>query len=126
MKKILIIDDDEIFTKTLTDSLPKEKYAVVHAKDGEDGLVKMEKENPDIIILDLVMPKMGGLQFLEALNKKGGSHNIPILISSQLSQMKDISEGVTLGMDVGVKGYIVKASESMEMIIKNIERTLGE
>ena len=74
----------------------------------------------------MVMPKMGGFKFLEALKKKGGVQNIPILISSQLSKMKDISEGVTLGMGVGVKGYIVKASENMDMIIKTIERTLGE
>jgi CheY-like chemotaxis protein len=124
MKKILIIDDDDVFAKTLSDSLSKEKYIVVRAQDGEDGLEKIEKEKPDIIILDLIMPKMGGLDFLKALKKKGGNQKIPILISSQLSKMKDISEGVVLGMDVGVKGYIVKASESMEMIVKNIERTL--
>ncbi len=125
MKKVLIIDDDEVFVKTLTDSLSKEKYTVIHAQEGEEGLEKIEKEKPDIVILDLIMPKMGGLQFLEALKKKGENH-IPILISSQLSKMKDISEGVVLGMDVGVKGYIVKASENMDMIIKTIERTLGE
>lgn len=126
MKKILIIDDDDVFVKTLSDSLSKEKYIVVRAQDGEDGLEKIEKEKPDIIILDLIMPKMGGLDFLKALKNKNkeGNQNIPILISSQLSKMKDISEGVVLGMDVGVKGYIVKASESMEMIVKNIERTL--
>lgn len=125
MKKVLIIDDDEVFVKTLTDSLPKEKYEVKHVGNGEEGLKEMEKNKPDIIILDLMMPKMGGLQFLEALKKKGGN-SIPILISSQLSKMNDISAGVTLGMGVGVKGYIVKASESIDMIIKNIERTLGE
>ncbi len=126
MKKILIIDDDEVFAKILADSLPKDKYTVVHVGDGEDGLKEMEKNPPDVIILDLVMPKMGGIAFLEALKKKGTPQTIPILISSQLSKMKDISEGVTLGMEVGVKGYIVKASENMDMIIKTIARTLGE
>ncbi|KKQ03978.1 MAG: Response regulator receiver modulated diguanylate cyclase [Parcubacteria group bacterium GW2011_GWB1_36_5] len=126
MKKILVIDDDEIFVKLLADTLSKEKYAVISASDGEKGLEMMEKEKPDLITLDMVMPKMGGFKFLEALKKKGGVQNIPILISSQLSKMKDISEGVTLGMGVGVKGYIVKASENMDMIIKTIERTLGE
>lgn len=125
MKKILIIDDDEVFAKILADSMPKDKYTVTHVGDGEDGLVELEKNKPDIIILDLIMPKMGGLAFLEALKKKGGN-NVPILISSQLSKMKDISEGVTLGMEVGVKGYIVKASENMDTIIKTIERTIGE
>ena len=57
MKKILIIDDDDVFVKTLSDSLSKEKYIVVRAQDGEDGLEKIGKEKPDIIILDLIMPK---------------------------------------------------------------------
>ncbi|MES2315414.1 MAG: response regulator [Patescibacteria group bacterium] len=126
MKKILIIDDDEVFAKILKDTLPKDRYTVSHVDNGEDGLKEIEKNPPDLITLDLIMPKMGGLQFLEALKKQGGHHNIPILISSQLSKMKDISEGVTLGMEVGVKGYIVKASENMDMIIKTIERTIGD
>lgn len=128
MKKVLIIDDDEVFAKTLTDSLPKDKYLVVGATNGEEGLKELEKNRPDIIILDLLMPKMGGLEFLKALKEKEkeGKQTVPILISSQLSKMKDISEGVALGMDVGVKGYIIKASENMDMIIKTIDRILGE
>ena len=120
-------DDNNIFAKILADSLPKDKYETVRAVDGAEGLKEMEKSKPDLIILDLMMPKMGGMEFLEELKKKKDGHqHVPILISSQLSKMKDISEGVTLGMEVGVKGYIVKASENMDMIVKTIERTLGE
>lgn len=124
MKKVLIIDDDEIFAKVLTDSLPGDKYEVAHVVNGEEGLKEIDKNRPDIIILDLLMPKMGGLQFLEALKKKGEVKHIPILVSSQLSKMKDMSEAVSSGIDVGVKGYFIKSSQNIEMIIKTIENTL--
>lgn len=125
MKKILIIDDDEIFVKILTDSMSKEKYIITHVLNGEEGLKEIDKNIPDMIILDLVMPKMGGLEFLEALKKENLEHKIPILISSQLSKIKDISDAVASGMEIGVKGYIIKASQNMEMIIKTIENTLN-
>lgn len=123
MKKILIIDDDEVFYKTMKDTLPKEKYLVSHVSNGEEGLNEMVKNIPDIIILDLLMPKMGGVEFLEAL-KKMGTNNIPILISSQLSKMEDISNAIVSGMDIGVKGYIIKSSENLNGIVSEIEKTL--
>lgn len=123
MKKILIIDDNEVFTKTLKDTLSSEKYSVTSVLNGEDGLKEITKDAPDIVILDLLMPKMGGVEFLDALKKKGGN-NIPILISSQLSKMEDISNAIVAGMDVGVKGYIIKSSENLDKIVEEIEKTL--
>ena len=67
---------------------------------------------------------MSGLEFLEALKNKNLDHKIPILISSQLSKIKDISDAVASGMEIGVKSYIIKASQNMKMIIKTIENTL--
>lgn len=126
MKKILIVDDDEVFTKTLSDFLSKENYEVVRAKDGIDGLAMVEPENPDLIILDLLMPKMGGMDFLDELRKKGLPKQIPILISSQLSKIEDISKAIVAGMDVGVKGYVIKASENLDMIVGEIKKTLAK
>lgn len=123
MKKILIIDDDEIFAKTLQDTLSKEKYLVTHVVNGEEGLNEMTKNVPDIILLDLLMPKMGGVEFLGVLKKIGGN-NVPILISSQLSKMEDISKAIVSGMDVGVKGYIIKSSKNLDKIVDEIEKAL--
>jgi len=126
MKKILIIDDDEVFAKTLQDFFLKEKYETAHVSDGVEGLVAMEKEKPDLIILDLLMPKMGGMEFLAELRKKNPPNQIPILISSQLSQIEDISKVIVYGMDLGVKGYIIKSSENLDMIVGEIEKTLAK
>lgn len=126
MKKVLIIDDNEIFAKTLSDSLPKDLYTPIHSWNGAEALEELKKDSIDIIILDLMMPKMGGLEFLEAFKKQNGDKKIPILISSELSSTKDISEAVSAGIDIGVRGYIIKSTQNMNMIIKSIESTLKE
>ena len=126
MKKILIIDDDEIFAKTLQDFLPKDRYETRHVRNGADGLDTLEEYKPDLIILDLIMPILGGMEFLEELGKKENRKEIPILISSQLSKIEDISKAVVAGIEIGVKGYIIKASENLNMIMQEIEKTLAK
>ena len=125
MKKILIIDDDKVFAKTLQDFLSKEKYKTIHKNNGEEGLKSVEEEKPDLIILDLLMSKMGGLDFLKEIEKKKLEKEIPILISSQLSKIEDISNAVVAGIKVGVKGYIIKSSENLDRIVKEIDKALN-
>ncbi|MBU1557693.1 response regulator transcription factor [Patescibacteria group bacterium] len=124
MKKILIIDDDATFRKTLSDSLSPDKYIVSTAVNGKDGLEKIKNDKPDLIILDISMPEMGGIELLQ--NLKEESINVPILIASQLSQIEVVSESIETGVNIGVKGYILKASESLDMIIQTIEKTLAQ
>ena len=80
MKKILIIDDDEVFAKILVDSLSKEKYKVVHVVDGEEGLRLAQLENPDLILLDLVLPQMDGFEVLERIKNNESISKIPVII----------------------------------------------
>lgn len=126
MKKILIIDDDKVFAKTLTDFLSKENYEIIHVVNGEEGIAVIGENVPDIIILDLLMPKMGGVEFLDELRKKKLDKEIPILVSSQLSKIEDISKAIVAGMDIGVKGYVIKASENLDMIVEEIKKTLDK
>ena len=126
MKKVLIIDDDKIFAKVLKDGLlarGKDMYEVTVAGDGEEGLAKIEKGIPDLIVLDIMMPKMGGIEFLKTLKSRAGDDGqIPqVLVGSQLSDFEKISEGIELG----IRGYIVKSEASLESIIKKIENLLG-
>ena len=123
MKKILIIDDDTVFSKTLSDYLPQEKYTVVTATNGKEGLEKINSEKPDLVLLDMSMPEMNGIEMLKEINKEG--LRVPILIASQVSQMEVISKGIEEGFEAGVKGYILKSSETPEMIVKTIEKTLA-
>lgn len=124
MKKILIVDDNTFFAKTITDSLPTGKYKVVTAEDGEEGLNKLQSEKPDLVLLDILMPKIDGIEFLKILQSKRsenkGKSIVPIIITSNLSNINKISEGVALG----VKGYIIKSDENIQSIIKSIEQVL--
>ncbi len=125
VKKILIIDDDKIFSKVLKDafaSTGNEDYVVVVAHDGEEGFEKAKEEKPDLIILDLMMPKVGGIDFLKKMKMQEGVQNTPVIISSQISDIEKISEG----MELGIKGYIVKADYSLESIIKQVKDILDD
>ena len=122
MKKILIVDDDKTFQKIIKDTLEPLGYIVVEAYDGEEGLKVVKKEKPNLILLDIVMPKMGGMEFLKILNKNKDQDQIPILISSNLSGISMVEEGIKLG----IRGYIVKSEESLKTIINNIQLIIGK
>ena len=122
MKKVLIIDDDATFQKTITETLKAISLDVISAFDGAEGLARALTEKPDLILLDIKMPKLGGLDFLKQLQEKsGGSQPIPVLITSNISSAENISEGVALG----IKGYIVKSDESLDTIVGHVQALLA-
>lgn len=122
MKKILVIDDDQFFSKTLEAALPAGKYNLVSAEDGEIGLEKLKSEKPDLVILDLMMPKLDGTAFLKKLQESTDLPKVPVLVSSNLSSVKKISDVMTMG----AVGYVIKSDESLQSIVQDIERVLGE
>jgi len=122
MKKILVVDDDQFFAKTLEAALPAHKYELISAEDGEVGLEKLKSEHPDLVILDLMMPKLDGGAFLKKLQESKDLPKVPVLVSSNLSSVKKISDV----MAMGAVGYVIKSDESLQSIVQDIERVLGE
>lgn len=122
MKKILVIDDDQFFSKTLQAALSPEKYILVSAEDGEVGLEKVKTEKPDLVILDLMMPKLDGTAFLKKMQESTDMPKVPVLVSSNLSSVKKISDV----MSMGAVGYVIKSDESLQSIVQDIERVLGQ
>ncbi len=123
MKKILLIDDDKIFLKIFRDTIRQDRnevYEVATVTGGKEGLIKIQEDRPDLIVLDLKMPGMDGIDFLRELKKENFDPQIPILISSNFSDMEKIGEGIELG----VKGYVVKSDYSLDGIIKYIDDLL--
>ena len=123
MKKILLIDDDKIFLKIFRDTIRQDRnevYEVATVTGGKEGLIKIQESRPDLIVLDLKMPGMDGIDFLRELKKENFDPQIPILISSNFSDMEKIGEGIELG----VKGYVVKSDYSLDGIIKYIDDLL--
>lgn len=124
-KKILIVDDDKIFMKVLKDGLLSrgdDVYDVVTANDGEEGLEKIKSEKPNLVIMDLLMPKLGGIDVLRKLDLGSEPTQMPILISTQSPDMEKISEA----MSYGIKGYIIKSDYSLEDILSQVETILAE
>jgi CheY-like chemotaxis protein len=120
MKKILVIDDEPIFPKMIREGIDTTKYEVLEAADGEEGLKKVEEIQPDLILLDIMMPKLDGMAFLKKLNEVHGKGVIPVVITSNLSTITKISEGLALG----VRGYIIKSNESVQTIAHTIDSIL--
>lgn len=122
MKKILIIDDDHAFQKTLTEALRALSYEVESAYDGEEGLIKAQTLLPDLVLLDIKMPKLDGLAMLKELQaEKKDGEKVAVIITSNSSLLDNISEG----LELGVKGYIIKSNESLATIVKTVESTLN-
>ena len=123
MKKVLIVDDDKVFSKVLADTLIGEKFMVVEASNGQEGLTIFEKERPDLVVLDVRMPALDGIGFLKKLREKNNNITpVPVLIASNLSDMDKVGEGVSLG----VRGYISKTEETTEGIVADIKRIIDE
>ncbi|HQB85318.1 MAG: Alkaline phosphatase synthesis transcriptional regulatory protein PhoP [Parcubacteria group bacterium ADurb.Bin247] len=119
-KKILIIDDDEILVDLLRNKLEESGFAVFIAHNGVEGLKAIKKENPDIILLDIVMPEMGGFEVMEELQKEG--IQIPIIIVSNSGQPVEID----LAQKLGAKDWLIKTDfdpkEVLEKVIKQINK----
>ena len=122
MKKILVIDDDQFFGKTLEAALPAGKYELMQAADGEEGMAKLKADKPDLIILDMMMPKVDGPAFMRKIQESPDLPKVPILVSSNLSSIKKISDM----MGMGAVGYVIKSDESMASIVQDIERVMGD
>lgn len=119
MKKVLLIDDDEVFLKTAGQVLSSSGYQVVEAKDGKEGLEMVQQEKPDLILLDILMPNLGGMDFLKILKDDKKLNTIPVIIVSNFTTS-------IRGLELGASGYIVKSNESLKTITNAVEALIGQ
>ena len=108
--RILLIEDDKFLRRACEVGLKKRGFAVVTANDGEEGLQKAQAEFFDLILMDMLMPKLSGLEALEALKKDDRTRGIPVVILSNSSLDTDMQRA----MELGAAGYMVKASLSLQ------------
>lgn len=118
-KKILIIDDEPDFVGLLKIRLEANGYKVVTANDGVAGLQRWKEESPDIIVLDIMMPQLGGYSFVQDSKTIPGLKQVPIIILTAKPGMEDIFE-----ME-GVHDYIVKPFEDKDLLDK-IRKHIGD
>jgi len=113
-KKILIVDDELQLIGMVQMRLEANGYKVIAANDGEEGFEKAKNENPDLIILDGMMPKLDGYEVCSLLKKDERYHKIPIILFTAKAQQTDIEEGEAAGADA----YITKPFEAAVLMAK--------
>ena len=119
--KVLIVEDEEILLAALKEELSSGGYDVEGAKDGLEGLEKVKTFKPELILLDLLMPKMDGMEMLQKLKGDRETRDIPVVILTNLSDYERISEALSLGaMD-----YLVKANYKLEDLLDKVRTVLA-
>lgn len=119
--KILVVEDEEILLTALQEELRQGGYTVEGAVDGEDGLNKIKAFKPDLVLLDLVMPKMDGMAVLKKLKESQETTDLPVVILTNLSDYERISEALSLG----AKDYLVKANYSLSDLMDKVKAVLS-
>lgn len=113
--KILLVEDDAFLHKVLSQRLKEEGYDVTVATDGEIAVANARDLHPDLILLDLILPKKSGFEVLTDIRALPGCAKLPVVVLSNLGQQEDIDQVKKLG----VKDYLVKADHSLsEMVAK--------
>ena len=120
-KKILIVDDEVDLVETVRFPLEMEGYHVLVSYNGEDALNQARKENPDLILLDLMLPKLDGYKVCRLLKFDDKYKHIPILMLTAKTQEKDKA----LGMETGANEYITKPFE-MDDLLKKVKKYLNK
>src|SRR3989344_8990106 len=116
--KVLIIEDEEALLSVLEHKLVHEGYKVSLARDGEQGLSQVKSMRPDVILLDILMPKLDGFGVLESLNADGTIPDLPVIIISNSGQPVEIDRALKLG----ARDYLVKAEFSPEEVVEKVHK----
>ncbi len=120
IKTILIVEDEEVLASFLKRKLSRRGYRSIVAADGKEGLKKIKEIRPDLILLDIVMPKMDGFEVMEAKQKIEAIKDIPIIIISNSGQPVEISRAQKLG----AKDWIIKTNFNPEEVVGKVEKIL--
>lgn len=115
MKKVLLVDDDQSLRQLYNVELSKE-YQVVEAVDGEDGLLKAKSEKPDLILLDVMMPKIDGIAYLTKIKDDAELAKIPIIMLTNFGQENLIQQAFNLGIADYLLKYKVTPSEMAQKV----------
>jgi CheY-like chemotaxis protein len=117
IKRILIIEDDEILLSLLQKKLSKEGYQISIANDGLEGVKKIREEKPDLILLDIIMPRVNGFEVLEEIQKDPALKTIPVIVISNSGEPTEINKIKRLG----VKDWLIKTEFDPQEIINKIK-----
>lgn len=120
-KTILVVEDDQVFLEILIDELSKAGFKVVTAHDGEEGLQAALGQLPDLIVIDILMPKMDGITMLKKIRESEAGKKIPLLILTNLSD----NQTIDTALENGAYDFLVKSDWEPKDLVKRIKEKLG-
>lgn len=115
------MEDDQFLSSLLKNRLTKEGIEITHAHDGEEAMDFVRANKPDLILLDLILPKKSGFEVMEEIRQDPQVEGVPIIVISQLGQPEDVQKG----QELGAVEYFIKAKTSIEDLVGNIINFLG-
>ena len=117
MEKILVVEDDQFLASLLKNRLQKEGFDVLLAKDGEEALNILESTQPELVLLDIILPKKSGFEVMEEVRENPKLEKLAVVIISNLGQPEDMVRGQQLG----AIEYFIKAKTPLDELIKKIK-----
>ncbi len=118
MKTILFIEDESALQKVLGDMLDRSMFEVIPALNGEIGLRLAKEKIPDLVLLDLTLPKINGIEVLRELKKNEATKSIPVIVLTNSEDMQNIQKAVELGATT----YLVKSNYKLEDVVERIKQ----
>ena len=120
MKTILFIEDEAALQKTFGKILEEERFKVIPALDGDIGLKLVKLKKPDLVLLDLILPRRNGFEVLKEIKEDEETKNIPIIVLTNLETIDNVDKALALGATT----YLVKANYSLKEVITKVKQTL--
>jgi DNA-binding response OmpR family regulator len=119
-QKILLIEDDKMLLEMYTAKFTREGFEIATAENGSDGLKAARDMKPDMVLLDIIMPKLDGFATLKEIRKDENIKDVPVILLTNLGQDQDIQKGKDLGAD----DYFVKANHTPTEIVEKVQELL--
>lgn len=122
MAKVVFIEDEPALQKTVSEFLGVQGYEVVTASNGEEGLELVKSERPDVVLLDLILPKLGGLEVLRRMRSTPELSSVPVIVLTNVESSESVEEAVRLG----AKAYLIKTNYTLDEVLGKIRKVLDE
>lgn len=120
-KKILVIEDDVVLQKALEEFLSAEGFEIETAADGEEGIEKAKRGKPELILLDIILPKKDGYAVIQEVRADENTKNVPIVLLTNLGSLNDVEKALELGATT----YLVKADYKLEEVAAKVKSMLA-
>ncbi|OHA06758.1 MAG: hypothetical protein A2934_01135 [Candidatus Sungbacteria bacterium RIFCSPLOWO2_01_FULL_47_10] len=122
MKKILFIEDEAALQKTLSSALKDAGFSVFQALDGDTGLRLIQREKPDLVLLDLILPKKDGFEVLRGLKENRETQSIPVIVLTNLGGLREVQSA----LDLGARDYLIKTNYKPSELVEKVKMILNQ